>query len=132
MKKLELFSDFLLWLFEEFLIPLIKNNFYVTETSCRRNAIFYFRHDLWQKLANPFVKSLCMTRFELIPQDQLKAFFSNRVLGYSYVRMLPKETGFRPITNLKRRQLKVVIDELSLFLGFSHSNAFGEKVLPIH
>lgn len=104
-KRKELFSELLYYLFDSFLIPLISNNFYVTESSTFRNRLSYFRHDVWQKLSEPALASLRISMFEEVGQGQVKKTLSNMSIGTGRVRLLPKESGLRPIINLKRRVL---------------------------
>jgi telomerase reverse transcriptase len=44
--------------------------------------------------------------FEEIPRDKAQKLLDSRTLGFSQVRLLPKQTGVRPIMNLRRRALK--------------------------
>ncbi|KAJ3132130.1 hypothetical protein HDU90_007563 [Geranomyces variabilis] len=101
-KQHELVYQFLFWVFELFLIPLLKTNFYATESAPFRNKVFYFRHDLWHGLTSGVRANLSATIFRPIdPADS--TLDSSRTLGYSYIRLLPKESGLRMITNLRRR-----------------------------
>jgi len=47
-------------------------------------------------------------------QEQLLPLQRARELGFSYVRLLPKETGVRPIVNLARRPIKLGVRPLAL------------------
>ncbi|KAK6002570.1 hypothetical protein QM012_001320 [Aureobasidium pullulans] len=102
-KRKEVFAELLYYLFDSFLIPLISNNFYVTESSTFRNRLLYFRHDVWQKLSEPALASLRTSMFEEVSQRKVKRTLSNMSIGTGRVRLLPKESGLRPIINLKRR-----------------------------
>ncbi|KAH0360282.1 hypothetical protein KCU84_g7184, partial [Aureobasidium melanogenum] len=104
-KRKEIFAELLYYLFDSFLIPLISNNFYVTESSTFRNRLLYFRHDMWQKLSEPALASLRTSMFEEVSQRRVKKTLSNMSIGTGRVRLLPKESGLRPIINLKRRVL---------------------------
>lgn len=102
-----------------------KTTFYVTESSAFRNKVIYFRHDDWSALCAPLVEKLSTDTFQRIEQvrlPQMKArtmlnqmqceaheILRQRRLGFSFVRLLPKETGVRPIVNLRRRVDKVCI-----------------------
>ena len=104
-KRKELLAELLYYLFDSFLIPLISNNFYVTESSTFRNRLLYFRHDVWQKLSEPALDSLRTSMFEEVEQSKARKTLSNMSIGTGRVRLLPKESGLRPIINLKRRVL---------------------------
>ncbi|THW23772.1 hypothetical protein D6D23_05486 [Aureobasidium pullulans] len=102
-KRKDIFAELLYYLFDSFLIPLISSNFYVTESSTYRNRLLYFRHDVWQKLSEPALRSLGTTMFEEVGKSTVKKTLSNMSIGTGRVRLLPKESGLRPIINLKRR-----------------------------
>lgn len=100
--------EVLYWLFDGLLIPLLRTTFYVTETAAYRNRVLYFRQDDWHVLSRPVLGQLKETLFEPLTRAEALAMMSSRKLGYSHVRLLPKETGVRPIVNLRRRSTKQV------------------------
>lgn len=102
-KRKELLAEFVYWLFDSFLIPLVRSNFHVTESNVHRNRLFYFRHDVWQKLCEPALEEFKTTMFEELNSKEAKQRLATRTFGYSNVRLLPKINTFRPITNLRRR-----------------------------
>ena len=104
-KRKELFAEFVYYLIDSLLIPLIKSNFHVTESGTHGMRLFYFRHDVWKALTEPALVELKSTMFEEMGRVDPKRLLARRKLGYGLVRLLPKQKGFRPITNLKRRQL---------------------------
>ncbi|BGP32724.1 Telomerase reverse transcriptase [Rhodotorula toruloides] len=106
-KRRELLSEFLYWFFDSFVIDLVRTAFYVTDAATHQNRPLYFRQDDWTVLCAPLVAQLGDTVFEKVPKDHLLNLQRERELGYSYVRLLPKETGVRPIVNLARRPLKI-------------------------
>lgn len=103
-KRTEMFLEFAYWLFDSFLIPLVRTNFHVTESNAHRNRLFYFRHDVWRLLAEPALLELRTNMFEEMPTESTERLLSARQLGFSNIRLLPKRQGFRTIMNLKRRQ----------------------------
>jgi telomerase reverse transcriptase len=105
-KKTEIFLEFLYYLFDSLLIPLIRSNFYVTESNVHRYKVFYFRHDVWRSLSEPATASLKLAMFEELKVEHAQNILDSRTLGFSQIRLLPKGTGIRPITNLRRRPLK--------------------------
>jgi telomerase reverse transcriptase len=68
--------------------------------------MFYYRHDVWRSLVEPAIATLKIIMFEEIKLEKAWKLLNSRKLGFSQVRLLPKETWVRPIMNLKRRQLK--------------------------
>lgn len=103
-KRTDIMQEFVYWLFDSFLIPLIRTNFHVTESNAHRHRLFYFRHDVWRMLTEPALTSLKESMFEEMPLDSIAAPLSTRQLGFSHLRLLPKKLGFRTIMNLRRRQ----------------------------
>ncbi|KAK2755546.1 hypothetical protein FQN54_006486 [Arachnomyces sp. PD_36] len=102
-KRTEIFQELLYYIFDSLLIPLIRSNFFVTESNNHRNRLFYFRHDVWRKLTEPTLTELKTSVFEEMRSDKAKHILNQRTLGFSQLRLLPKTTGARPITNLRRR-----------------------------
>lgn len=103
-KRKEIFQEFVYWVFDSFLIPLIRSNFYVTESNAHRNRLFYFRHDVWRMLTEPSLSTLKVNMFEEMPTERTSKLLAVRSLGFSKIRLLPKKQGIRMIMNLKRRQ----------------------------
>ncbi|RMZ79164.1 hypothetical protein DV738_g3553, partial [Chaetothyriales sp. CBS 135597] len=107
-KRTEIFYEFIYYVFDSLLIPLIRSNFYVTEAAPSRNRLWYFRHDIWRKLSTPSLAMLRIDMYEPLRSDQVRKILSHRSLGYSQVRLLPKADGTRPIINLRRRLVKSI------------------------
>ena len=114
------------YVFDSVLIPLIRSNFHVTESNVHRYHLFYFRHDVWRTLAEPALASLKITMFEEIKLEKAQKLLESRELGFSQIRLLPKETGVRPIMNLRRRSLKKI--HTSVVLGRSINSVLA----PVH
>lgn len=106
-KRKELMAELLYYVFDSFLIPLIRGHFHVTESNVQRNQLFYFRHDVWQEMSEPALSSLKQNMLEECSTDVVKKALAKRTLGVSSVRLLPKEQGMRPIINLRRRVQKL-------------------------
>lgn len=96
-------SELLYYLFDSYLVPLIRSHFHVTESNVHRNQLFYFRHDVWKAMSEPALRSLKLDMFEECSTAELRGAMVQRALGVSKVRLLPKEQGMRPIINLRRR-----------------------------
>lgn len=102
-KRKEIYLEFVYYVFDSLLIPLIRSNFHVTESNTHRNRLFFFRHDVWRRLTEPSLTALKLSMFEEMKPLQAKHLLSARALGFSQVRLLPKKSSFRPIMNLRRR-----------------------------
>ena len=116
-KRTEIFLEFVYYIFDSLLIPLIRTNFYVTESGIHRNRIFYFRHDVWRRLSEPSLTHLKTSLFEEVKTDTAHAILSRRSLGFANLRLLPKAVGVRPIVNLKRRPVRKVARGWKMELG---------------
>lgn len=118
-KRLELLHELLYYIFDSLLVPLIRSNFYVTETAVHRNRLFYFRQDVWKSLSDPCLAVLKMNMFQPLKSRQMQHSFGSYSLGCSQMRLLPKEHGVRPIMNLKRRSTKMVNGKRMLGAGIN-------------
>lgn len=102
-KRTELLHEFVYFVFDSIVIPLLRTNFYVTESQTHRNRLFFFRHDVWRRLTEQPLADLKSSVFEELKPDAAQQVLGRRSLGYSSLRLLPKTTGVRPILNLRRR-----------------------------
>ncbi|KAF3355829.1 hypothetical protein VdG1_06567 [Verticillium dahliae VDG1] len=121
-KRLEILNEFLYYVFDSLLIPLLRSNFYVTESSVHRYKLFFFRHDIWRYVAEPAMAELKATMFEEVKLDHARRILENRKLGFSQVRLLPKQISMRPITNLRRRAAPIGNKKM---LGLSINSILG-------
>ena len=106
-KRKQIFLELIYYVFDSLLIPLVRSNFHVTESNIHRNRLFFFRHDIWRALTEPAISNLKLNMFEEIQTDKARRLLDARPLGFSQIRLLPKETGVRPIMNLRRRITKL-------------------------
>ncbi|OKL61688.1 hypothetical protein UA08_02399 [Talaromyces atroroseus] len=105
-KRTEILHEFVYYIFDSLLIPLIRTNFYVTESQVHKNRLFYFRHDVWRSLIEKPLIDMKSSMFEEIKRDKVSRVLGSKKLSWSAVRLLPKATGVRPIINLRRRVAK--------------------------
>ncbi|KAL0781131.1 hypothetical protein CaCOL14_002466 [Colletotrichum acutatum] len=124
-KRHEIMNEFLYYIFDSLLIPLLRSNFYITESSSHRYRLFFFRHDVWRYVAEPAMATLRTNMFEEIKLDRATAILDSRRLSFSRIRLLPKGKGMRPITNLRRR---TEVRGRSSILGPSINTVLG----PVH
>jgi telomerase reverse transcriptase len=102
-KRFEIFLEFLYFIFDSFIIPLIRSNFYVTESNTHKGRLFFFRHDIWRSITEPTMSNLRLKLLEEVPVKEAQGILQGRPLGYSQIRLLPKRNTVRPIMNLRRR-----------------------------
>jgi telomerase reverse transcriptase len=122
-KRLEILLEFVYYIFDSILIPLIRSNFYVTESNVHKYRLFFFRHDTWRHVAEPAMTALKTTMFEEVKMEDAVKILGSRHIGFSQVRLLPKGLAMRPITNLRRRML--VKANNKQFLGPSINTVLG-------
>ena len=113
-KRKEIVLEFVYYCFDSLLIPLIRSNFHVTESSMHRNRLFFFRHDVWRALTEPSLTNIKLSMFEEIKTERARKLLESRTLGFSQIRLLPKSSGVRPIMNLRRRVTKIQSGKLIL------------------
>ncbi|KAK1143635.1 Telomerase reverse transcriptase [Aspergillus melleus] len=101
-KRAELLHEFLYYVFDSILMPLIRSCFYVTESQSHRGRLFYFRHDMWHQLTQKPLANLKSSMFDEIKPEKAASILRCRSLGYGLLRLKPKTTGIRPIMNLSR------------------------------
>ncbi|PSK43718.1 hypothetical protein B9Z65_7232 [Elsinoe australis] len=104
-RRLHLLSQLLYYTIDSYLVPLLSTNFYITESAAHKNALLFFRHDVWLRLSTPALASLTSAMFEPLPPSAARKVSARSGLGTSRVRLLPKESGLRPIINLRRRAM---------------------------
>eukprot|EP01125_Pyxidicula_operculata_P008548 TRINITY_DN2861_c0_g1_i1.p1 TRINITY_DN2861_c0_g1~~TRINITY_DN2861_c0_g1_i1.p1 ORF type:complete len:926 (-),score=132.29 TRINITY_DN2861_c0_g1_i1:1383-3878(-) len=97
------FHKLLLWIFDRCIIPLLRNNFYCTDTQPHKYRVFYYRWSVWHKVERISMMKLKDSIFEELSMDKLKEIFENRKMGCAYLRLMPKSDGVRPILNMKKR-----------------------------
>lgn len=78
----------------------------MTESSSHRYRLFFFRHDVWRQLAEPGMATLKASMLEEVKLGDARRILDSRSLGFSQIRLLPKATGMRAISNLRRRTVK--------------------------
>ncbi|KAF9319390.1 hypothetical protein BG003_009165 [Podila horticola] len=103
-KQLEILCEFLYWLFDGFLVPLLQATFYVTDSSYQKNKMFYYRHELWRKILKPTVNSLQERMFVKMEKKEI----AECQRPFANVRFLPKTNDLRPIVNLRKKATKLV------------------------
>lgn len=87
-------ENLLVWIFNEYLVQLLKSSFYITESTAHAKRLFYFRHDAWNKLTAPFLNALKSTMFDKAPASHCQR-------AVSKLRLVPKGSTFRPVVNFR-------------------------------
>ena len=119
-KRLQIFNEFIYYIFDSLLIPLLRSNFFITESAVHRSRLFYFRHDIWRKISEPSLAQLKLTMF-----DEVALAPKVQTLGHSTIRFLPKLNGIRIIANLKKKIMKSFRGKMVL------SNGINKQLEPV-
>jgi len=104
--KLVLLS-MLRWVFSTFLSSIIKSAFYMTTTEFSGKDIYFYRRPLWTKFRSLALKKLGTKQYQEVTAHETLRRVSR--LGLSSLRLLPKETGVRPIATLCKQEAKSII-----------------------
>ncbi|KAJ2620600.1 Telomerase reverse transcriptase [Coemansia spiralis] len=91
------------WVLSGFAIQLIRGFFYVTEGSSTGNRLYFFRNDVWNSITRNAWKTLISDMFVHKARADVATDGKRwQRFGYSRMRLMPKERGFRAIANLKQ------------------------------
>ncbi|KAJ1965302.1 Telomerase reverse transcriptase [Dipsacomyces acuminosporus] len=101
----DIYASLICWILSEFAMPLIRSFFYVTESSSGRNELYFFRGDVWTAITKEAWRSLAQEMYTKKPLKEAAKESAKSRFGYSRIRLLPKDRGFRTIANLRRSML---------------------------
>lgn len=91
------------WLFAMIVVPLLRAQFFCTESEAYRQQVFYYRKPVWMHLASSALDGLSGTQFARISAPQAQKILQSRKIGVARLRLLPKRSGMRYIINLSRK-----------------------------
>ncbi|KAF3794434.1 Telomerase reverse transcriptase [Nymphaea thermarum] len=95
----KLVEVWIFWLFSCLIVPVLRANFYITESENGRHGVFYYRKVLWKKIMKKYIDNLQNENFQLL--DASACASTSEKLFYPKVRFLPKENGVRPLVSYK-------------------------------
>ncbi|CAO3611635.1 unnamed protein product [Mucor hiemalis] len=98
LRRKELLEQAMIWLFNDYLKPILRHTFHITEHAKHSKRVFYFRKDVWNEITESSLKSIkasSFTSLEYIHEASLKP------MGVGKLRLIPKKSGFRPIINMR-------------------------------
>ncbi|KAJ3321081.1 hypothetical protein HDV06_004639 [Boothiomyces sp. JEL0866] len=90
-KMQELLKTFMSWLFNHFLVNLLKTNYYITETSYSKNKLMYIKYSEWKRM-----------EYKLYNLDNFTKCESQSAHS---VRLLLKPNGARFIVNQSKKNI---------------------------
>ncbi|OWM83257.1 hypothetical protein CDL15_Pgr012738 [Punica granatum] len=89
------------WFFSCLVVPLLRANFYVTESEHGKQEVYYYRKSTWKKLTNGAMGSLTGQMFSSLEDAAVRNIVAKRSYGFSKIRFRPKKNGLRMLVNLK-------------------------------
>jgi len=96
------------WLFSQFVIPLLSSNFHVTESEFSGRQVLYYRKPAWSIFRSLSMRKLLKQQYTEINAPDAVSRLEQQKMGFSRLRLLPKESGVRPIATLcKRENLRI-------------------------
>ncbi|KAM4725137.1 telomerase reverse transcriptase isoform 2-T2 [Anableps anableps] len=97
--RTQILGQFLTWLLDGFVVGLVRACFYATESVGQKNAIRFYRQEVWAKLQDlAFKGHLAKGQMEELSPAQAASLPKGTVI--SRLRFIPKTDGMRPITRV--------------------------------
>ncbi|KAJ1902583.1 Telomerase reverse transcriptase, partial [Coemansia sp. S17] len=126
----EIYAGFLNWILSGYAIQVIRAFFYVTESSSDRSRLFFFRGDVWTRITRQALRSLESDIYtkKTLADASMSANARPSSFGYSRLRLLPKEHGFRAISNMKQ---SFVVKQKTLWRGGNKKPLHEYREVPV-
>ncbi|KAK9847399.1 hypothetical protein WJX84_002852 [Apatococcus fuscideae] len=99
-KQQRMLALWIRWLFAELIVPLLRAQFYVTESEAHRQRVFYYRKPVWAALTAKATSGLLQGMYRRISDNETRCTLQDRQLGITRLRFVPKPMGLRPISML--------------------------------
>ncbi|KAM3596100.1 uncharacterized protein V6R79_008168 [Siganus canaliculatus] len=97
--RTQILGQFLAWLLDGYVAGLVRSCFYVTESVTQKNALRFYRLEVWAKLLDvAFRAHLSKGQMEELTPAQMTTLPKNAII--SRLRFIPKADGMRPITRV--------------------------------
>lgn len=93
-----LLQKWVLWMFNDLIVPILREHFYITETEFGKLKVYYYRRLTWEYIARQAFETATIYQ----KQAEGQHLQHNNVPGE--LRILPKSTGFRLICNLSSKR----------------------------
>lgn len=92
------------WVMLDFVLPLLKSTFHVTESEFSGKQVLYYRKPVWSMFRALAMEKFLKSQYTEISKDEARARVLEQDMGFSRLRLLPKENGVRPIAMLCKRE----------------------------
>ncbi|XP_062107723.1 telomerase reverse transcriptase isoform X2 [Humulus lupulus] len=94
-------ESWIYWFFSYVVVPLLQANFYVTESECGKQDLFYYKKSVWEKVKKMATNCLKDQNYVDLDNATTRDIIKCRRFGFSKLRFLPKENRIRLLANLK-------------------------------
>ncbi|XP_076610261.1 telomerase reverse transcriptase [Chaetodon auriga] len=97
--RTQILGQFLAWLLDGYVVGLVRASFYVTESVGQKNAVRFYRQEVWAKLQDlAFRGHLSKGQMKELTAAEVASLPKTTVI--SRLRFIPKTDGMRPITRV--------------------------------
>uniref|UniRef100_A0A3Q3RT35 Telomerase reverse transcriptase n=1 Tax=Mastacembelus armatus TaxID=205130 RepID=A0A3Q3RT35_9TELE len=97
--RTQILGQFLAWLLDGYVVGIVRACFYVTESMGQKNALRFYRQEVWAKLQElAFRAHLSKGQMQELTQAEVVSLPKATVV--SRLRFIPKTDGMRPITRV--------------------------------
>ena len=100
----DLVRNVMRWLYRQFIIPLLRSTFYITETEFTGSRVLYYRRPVWSRIKSLSMGILLKQQYREMTAAKAKKLLLNHNVGCppAPLRILPKKTGIRAIAMLSK------------------------------
>lgn len=91
------------WLFEDFLISVMRCYFYVTEKQKEYSKIYFYRKNIWCIVITLSEQDLLRETLKIVEKKEMQAQCENHNFAPGKLRLIPKGETFRPIMTFNRK-----------------------------
>ncbi|KAG0191168.1 hypothetical protein DFQ28_000822 [Apophysomyces sp. BC1034] len=125
LKRQFLLKQVLGWVFGYYIVNVLKTAFYITEHGAFGDCTFYFRQDIWEQATKPILYRILNLQYEEIDKERSHMY----ALGPSRIRLVPKSTGARTITDMRANNSKLKeVQKVLVYETKQQKNILGSAI----
>jgi len=91
------------WIFEDFLISIMRCYFYCTEKQKEYSRCYFYRKNVWNIVMDMSIEDLLTETLQSVPKKEMAAQCENHNFAPGKLRLIPKGETFRPIMTFNRK-----------------------------
>ena len=121
------------WLYSQFIIPLLRSTFYITETEFTGSRVVYYRKPVWSRIRKYSFRLLFKQQYRELDAAKAQRLLSSHNVGCppAPLRLLPKKTGIRAIAMLSKScSMESIIGSSSKMGDTTYDPKAGLKSAP--